>query len=152
MASKLILRFGKYVLQIGSIILAVAFFLQMNYLTPGVDGWTIILLMSIWGLGNGLVLPSLLNLTLKNVPMEYAGAAAGVYSTFQQTASALGVSIIGGIFFYFSSQGWQIAYTAGLIALIICTALVIIMLSLLPESNPKTVSGIKESLPVNLAE
>jgi MFS family permease len=152
MASKLILRFGKYVLQIGSIILALAFFLQMNYLTPGVDGWTIVLLMSIWGLGNGLVLPSLLNLTLKNVPTEYAGAAAGVYSTFQQTASALGVSIIGGIFFYFSSQGWQIAYTAGLIALIVCAALVIIMLSLLPESNPKTVSEIKESLPVHLAE
>jgi predicted MFS family arabinose efflux permease len=136
MASKLILRFGKRVLQVGTLILALAFLLQLQFLKPGVNTWVIILLMSGWGLGNGLVLPSLLNIALKSVPAAYAGAAAGVYTTFQQTASALGISIIGGIFFYFSRQGWQAAYTAGIIAILVCVALVGLMLYLLPDKKP----------------
>ncbi|HTH54868.1 MAG TPA: MFS transporter [Cyclobacteriaceae bacterium] len=143
MASKLILRFGKRVLQAGVLFMGVTFLMQIQFLQPGVGSWLIILLMGAWGLGNGLVLPSLLNIALKSVPTEYAGAAAGVYSTFQQTASALGVSIIGGIFFYFSSRGWQVAYAAGLTAILVCIALVSWMLYLLPEgkSELQTISA-----------
>jgi hypothetical protein len=118
-ASKLIVRFGKRILQVGVLLLSITFLLQIQLLKPGVNTWMIISLMGIWGLGNGLVLPSLLNIALTSVPVEYAGAAAGVYSTFQQTASALGVCIIGGIFFYFSGQSWQIAYTAGITAILV---------------------------------
>jgi EmrB/QacA subfamily drug resistance transporter len=134
-AARLIVRFGKRVLQIGALIMAVGFFLQMNLWKPGVPAWLIVFLMGIWGIGNGLVLPSLMNLALKSVPPEYAGAAAGVYSTFQQTASALGISIIGGVFFYFSSEGWQMAYHAGILMILFCMALVSLMLSLLPDSR-----------------
>ncbi|MBS1601681.1 MAG: MFS transporter [Bacteroidetes bacterium] len=144
-ASKLIIRFGKRVVQVGALLLAITFFLQMNLLRPGVPAWLIILLMSAWGVGNGLVLPSLLNLALRNVPAEYAGAAAGVYSTFQQTASALGVSIIGGVFFHFSRQGWQTAYHAGLLMILICVGIVSFTLYLLPDarttSSPTTLSA-----------
>ena len=136
MASKLMLKFGKRVLQLGILLMGITFLLQIQFLKPGADGWLIVMLMGAWGLGNGLVLPSLLNIALKSVPPEYAGAAAGVYSTFQQTASALGVSIIGGIFFYFSGQGWQTAYTAGIVAILVCVALVSLMLFLLPDAKP----------------
>lgn len=139
-ASKLIVRFGKRVLQVGVIFLAAAFLLQMKLLQPGVNAWLIITLMGIWGFGNGLVLPSLLNIVLKSVPAEHAGAAAGIYSTFQQTASALGVSIIGGIFFYYAEQGWQSAYQAGLIAILICVFFVGLMLYLLPEGKTQNES------------
>ncbi|HKC68394.1 MAG TPA: MFS transporter [Bacteroidia bacterium] len=135
-ASKLIVRFGKRVLQVGVLLLSITFLLQIQFLKPGLSTWMIISLMSLWGLGNGLVLPSLLNIALKSVPVEYAGAAAGIYSTFQQTASALGVCIIGGIFFYFSGQSWQIGYTAGITAILVCLALVGLMLFLLPEEKP----------------
>lgn len=47
----------------------------------------------------GVTIPSTLNVTLKSVPAGFAGAASGLYSTFQQTSSALGVSVIGGVFF-----------------------------------------------------
>ncbi|WP_123905688.1 MFS transporter [Chryseobacterium sp. ERMR1:04] len=134
-ASKLIVRFGKKVLQVGVILLAISFLLQVQLWKPGVDRWIIIVLMGVWGLGNGLVLPSLLNIVLKSVPAEHAGAAAGIYSTFQQTASALGISIIGGIFFYFSQESWQTAYKAGVIAILICVLLVGIMLYILPEEK-----------------
>jgi EmrB/QacA subfamily drug resistance transporter len=137
-ASRLIVRFGKRVLQVGVVLLAVAFYLQMELWKPGISAWVIIGLMGIWGLGNGLVLPSLLNIALKNVPAQYAGAAAGVYSTFQQTASALGVSIIGGIFFYYAKYGWQAAYHAGVIGLLVCVVLVGVMLYLLPDGKATT--------------
>lgn len=135
LASKLIVRFGKRVLQVGVLLLALAFILQIQLWKTGVHPAIIIALMGLWGFGNGLVLPSLLNIVLKSVPAHYAGAAAGIYSTFQQTASALGVSIIGGIFFYFSQEGWQNAYKAGIIAILICVVLVGIMLYILPEEK-----------------
>lgn len=138
-ASRMIIIFGKRVLQFGVIILAMAFYLQMELWKPGISTGLIIGLMALWGFGNGLVLPSLLNIALKNVPPQYAGAAAGIYSTFQQTASALGVSIIGGVFFYFSKNGWQAAYQAGIIGILTCVVLVGIMLYLLP--GKKAVSG-----------
>lgn len=134
-ASKLMLRFGKRVLQVGAVFMFITFLLQIQFLVPGAGKWMIIALMGAWGLGNGLVLPSLLNIALKSVPAEHAGGAAGVYSTFQQTASALGVSIIGGIFFYFSRQGWQVAYTAGIIAILVCVVMVSFMLYLLPDGK-----------------
>jgi len=135
-ASKLMLRFGKRVLQLGALFMFITFLLQIKFLHPGADRWLIIALMGAWGLGNGAVLPSLLSIALKSVPVEYAGGAAGVYSTFQQTASALGVSIIGGIFFYFSRQGWQVAYSAGITAILVCVAMVSFMLYLLPDGKP----------------
>lgn len=134
-ASRLIIRFGKRAVQIGAVIMWMAFFLQMNLLKPGAGSWLIVSLMSMWGMGNGLVLPSLMNLALKNVPAEYAGGAAGVYSTVQQTASALGVSIIGGVFFYFSRQGWETAYHAGILMILFCVVAVSFMLYLLPDGQ-----------------
>ena len=138
LASKLIIRFGKRILQVGIVIMGITFYLQMSIWKQGTDGWLILLLMGTWGLGNGLVLPSLLNLAMKSVPPQYAGAAAGVYSTFQQTASALGVSIIGGVFFYFSREGWQNAFHAGILVILVCVVLVSFMLYLLPDSRAST--------------
>lgn len=135
-ASKLIIRFGKRVLQTGALIMGLTFFLQAELWKPGTSAGLIVLLMSAWGLGNGLILPSLMNVGLKSVPAEYAGAAAGVYSTFQQTASALGVSIIGGVFFYFVPEGWQTAYHAGIGMILFFIVLVIVMLYLLPDGRP----------------
>lgn len=136
MGSSLMLRFGKRVLQVGALLLGITFLLQIQFLKPGAPTWLVELLLSLWGLSNGMVLPLLLNIALKSVPAEYAGAAAGVYSTFQQTASALGVSVIGGIFFYFSAQGWEVAYAAGLVAILVCVIMLSIMLYLLPEAKP----------------
>lgn len=138
-ASRSIIKYGKRVLQSGVLMLILAFYLQMQLWKPGTGALLIIGLMGLWGFGNGLVLPSLLNIALKNVPSQYAGAGAGIYSTFQQTASALGISIIGGIFFHYSGQNWQIAYRAGVICLLICTAMVGVMLWLLPKTSSPAV-------------
>jgi len=136
-ASKLVPQYGKVILQTGVVIIIGSFALQLFLFKAGVSSLTLFLLMGIYGLGNGLVLPSLLNIALKSVPQKFAGAAAGVYSTFQQTASALGVSIIGGVFFYVVKTdhhplNYIKAFDYSTTADIVCLILVAAMLSLLP--------------------
>lgn len=61
-------------------------------------GWIVASLMLV-GLGNGLVLPSLIGIALTHVRPEQAGIGSAVLSTAQQFAGAAGVAVIGTIFF-----------------------------------------------------
>ena len=140
-ASKLIITYGKGVLQVGIAILMITFLLQIIYFQVSVSRFTLFALQGMYGLGNGLVLPSLLTIALRSVPIKFAGAAAGVYSTFQQTASALGVCLVGGIFYYVISQPTQDmnyvqAFDYSIGANIVCLMLVSLMLFLLPKHRP----------------
>lgn len=135
-AAKLLPKYGRSVPQVGVMVLILSFGLQIVFFKIGVASWIIFTLMGIYGLGNGLVLPSLLNLTLRSVPEIFAGSAAGVYSTFQQTASALGICIIGGIFYAFSSVDFTKGFVLSSYANIVCLLLTGLVLLLLPRGNP----------------
>lgn len=139
-AGKLIVKYGKRVLQAGLIIILISFVLQIVLFKSHADGFSVVMLIGIYGLGNGLVLPSLLTAALKNVPSKFAGIAAGTFSTFQQMASALGISILGGVFFYVVSRStahpdYFKALKYGLSADIICLGIVAVMLYLLPKNS-----------------
>jgi EmrB/QacA subfamily drug resistance transporter len=140
-ASRQVVHHGKKIPLIGVALIMVSFLLQFRFFHPETGAWTIVFLMAIYGFGNGFAMASLLTITLRKVPREFAGAAAGVYSTFQQTASALGVSIIGGLFYFAAGSGhpnpardFQHAFGVGLIAEIVCLLFVAGMLFLLPET------------------
>ncbi|CAM3655552.1 MFS transporter [Sphingobacterium prati] len=98
-AGKLLPRYGKRILQLGLSIILVSFVLQIIFFSHRDVPFISMLLIGLYGLGNGLVLPFLLNVVLDNIEEKDVGAASGIFSTFQQTASALGISIIGGIFY-----------------------------------------------------
>jgi MFS family permease len=51
------------------------------------------------GLGNGVVLPSLIGAALLRVPPQKAGMASGALTTAQQFASSAGVAAVGAVFF-----------------------------------------------------
>lgn len=51
------------------------------------------------GLGNGIVLPAMTGAVLAGVRPEHSGSAAGVLTTTQQFSSALGVAVLGAVFF-----------------------------------------------------
>lgn len=55
--------------------------------------------LAILGLGQGLFLTPLLNVVLTRVPAVDAGSAAGILATAQQAGGALGIAIIGLLFF-----------------------------------------------------
>jgi EmrB/QacA subfamily drug resistance transporter len=55
--------------------------------------------LMIYGTGQGLAMPTLLTTVLSGVPRRSAGSASGVLTTVQQVALALGVAVIGTVFF-----------------------------------------------------
>ncbi|WP_286856392.1 MULTISPECIES: MFS transporter [Sphingobacterium] len=138
-AGKLLPRYGKRVLQLGLSIILVSFILQIIFFSHRDLPFISMLLIGVYGLGNGLVLPFLLNVVLDNIEEKDAGAASGIFSTFQQTASALGISIIGGIFYsileheYFRND-YLFALQVGLSVGIFFLIMVWWMLSKLPYS------------------
>lgn len=133
-ASKWIPRYGTVVLQIGVAMIVITFALQIVYFKTGASVFPLFALQALYGLGNGFVLPSLLNVTLRSLPQSFAGAAAGVYSTVQQTASALGVCLIGGLYFFLveRTHSIQLAYHYALAVQIGSAVLVSVMLFCLP--------------------
>ena len=138
-ASRILVHYGKKVLQAGFILIFFSFILQRFYFTTNDNMFVSILLIGIYGLGNGLVLPFLLNIVLDNIPPHQAGMASGIFSTFQQTASALGISIIGGIFYTLAAKnstpkGYVQALHAGLDANLVCLLIVVIMLHFVPDT------------------
>ncbi|HEY0553951.1 MAG TPA: MFS transporter [Thermoanaerobaculia bacterium] len=53
--------------------------------------------LALYGIGMGLVMSQINNLTLSSVPVQEAGEASGVTNTFRQIGSSLGAAIIGSV-------------------------------------------------------
>ncbi|WP_343667258.1 MFS transporter [Chitinophaga sp.] len=104
---KLVALYGKRVLQTGVLLMIVM--LCMHILFIKTTGYLFVAILFLYGLGCGAVLPSLLTLALRKIPLSLAGTAAGTYVTFQQISIALGVCITGGLFLQISGDvpGWQ---------------------------------------------
>jgi len=140
-AIRLIPVYGKKVLQGGVLIMVTALVLHILFFKSAAVSRMIFLpVLFIYGTGCGSVLPSLLTMVLKSIPPKFAGAASGTFSTFQQTAIALGIGIVGGIFFYISGkagtlQDYLAAYQTATVINIILLVLVGFFLFLLPEKT-----------------
>jgi MFS family permease len=55
--------------------------------------------LAVYGTGQGFVMPTLISTILINIHGHDAGAASGVLSTVQQASFAIGVAVIGAVFF-----------------------------------------------------
>ncbi len=62
-------------------------------------GWGTAPATALIGIGQGLMVPSLMSAVLTHVRPERAGAAAGVLTTTQQFAVASGVAVLGAVFY-----------------------------------------------------
>ena len=101
LSAKYVLLYGKRVLQAGVLMIVLSITGQIFLFRQEHSSFELIcLLLGLHGLGVGLVLPSMLNAALQGLPARLAGAASGLYTTFQQTATALGICIVGGLFFH----------------------------------------------------
>ncbi len=75
------------------------------------------------GVGNGLVVPSLIASVLAGVPGNQAGAVSGALTTTQQFANALGVAAVGVVFYdRLQSHGSVSAMTSALVVDIVLVA------------------------------
>ena len=118
-----------------------SFIFQIILFSDNAPGYSVIAgLLFIYGIGNGLVLPSILNVSLKGIKSELAGTASGVYSTLQQLSSALGISIIGGVFLTLLqyAANYRLAYSVSLIVMGVYLLIVILLLNKLRQSKQLT--------------
>ncbi len=102
MSTRVAPRLGKYTIAIGAALLVLGMLgviLTLNLQGTKVTGWDLIPSFVVSGLGLGTVIAPLLNIILAGVPGRDAGSASGVLTTFQQLGGAIGVAVVGVVFF-----------------------------------------------------
>lgn len=99
---RLAARLGKNILAIGSFLLMVGMLgviLTIRARGTSLDGPELIPALLISGLGMGCIIAPLTNIILAGIGRGDAGSASGVLTTMQQVGGALGVAVVGVIFF-----------------------------------------------------
>ena len=99
---KLIPKLGRYSLSVGAVIMAIGlattyFFVHQNGLDT--SPWMFIPGLLITGSGMGLIMAPIFAVTLTDVDVRHAGSASGVLNTIQQLGGAIGIAVVGVIFF-----------------------------------------------------
>jgi EmrB/QacA subfamily drug resistance transporter len=95
-------RFGRRVLMAGALLNAIGFggySLAVSHYGPEIQPWQMITPLAVAGAGFGLVVAPMIDLILAGVPTADAGAASGLLNTIQQLGMALGVALVGVLFF-----------------------------------------------------
>lgn len=100
-AARIIPKYGRRVFDVGVIILAAGYLLAGVLLVSGprITPLLVIPALALQGVGGGLVISQALNTVLSRIRPESAGVASGVLSTAQQCGGALGVAVIGAVFY-----------------------------------------------------
>jgi EmrB/QacA subfamily drug resistance transporter len=94
-----------------------------------VSTWALVPALLLMGLGSGFVFGQLFDIILAGVAMEEVGSASGLLNAVQQLASALGVAVLGTVFFsrltagHLPTDALQITAWATLIPLALTFAL-----------------------------
>jgi EmrB/QacA subfamily drug resistance transporter len=93
---------GRRILSVGALLLVagmVALIWTVDRYGGAVHSWQLLPALLVCGLGLGSVVAPLVNVVLAGIRGQDAGAASGVLSTVQQVGGAVGVALIGVIFF-----------------------------------------------------
>jgi EmrB/QacA subfamily drug resistance transporter len=88
---------AKYIIMAGLVIDIIAMFLIRHALHVGMNTAELIPGQLLYGMGMGMVMAQISNVTLSAVPIEEAGEASGINNTFRQIGSSLGSAIIGAV-------------------------------------------------------
>lgn len=95
-------RFGRIVLVAGGVVNAAGFalygWLAAHY-GASITSWQMVIPLIVTGVGFGMVVAPTIDLLLGQVPAREAGAASGLLNTGQQLGTALGVALVGVVFF-----------------------------------------------------
>jgi MFS family permease len=94
--------------------------------------------LALAGFGMGIALTALIDAAMGDVDPAHAGAVSGVLSTAQQVGNALGVAVVGMVFFAAVGGGYAHALRLSLVVLVGTTAAVALLSTLLHRGNTST--------------
>jgi EmrB/QacA subfamily drug resistance transporter len=95
-------KLGKAIMFVGALLQAGAVWWAAQIIDAhglALSGWDLAPALAVGGLGLGLLVVPLVDVALATVPPAEAGAASGAYGTFQQVGAAVGVAVVGVVFF-----------------------------------------------------
>jgi EmrB/QacA subfamily drug resistance transporter len=102
-SAALVPRMGRTILTVGAVVLCVGtlgFVLSVRVAqVPLTSGWQVAPALFVAGLGLGFIVGPLTNVILAGVPAGDAGAASGVLNTVNIVAGAVGVALLGVVFY-----------------------------------------------------
>ncbi|WP_433194765.1 MFS transporter [Nocardia sp. CA-107356] len=100
-ASRTVPKYGRRVLEVGAIVLAVGYLSTAVVLLSGPRFTPLLVIptLMLQSVGGGLLITPLLNTVLARIAPETVGKAFGALSTAQQIGAAVGVAVIGAVFF-----------------------------------------------------
>lgn len=138
-SAKLIMRYGKNSLIAGLLLLIASMVMQAILFDGPCSILNRYFLLFLHGNGVAMVLPSFANIALKMLPEDLAGNASGVYSTFQQLFGAIGIALVGGVFYAISNNGkdfrtLELAFQCGIAIDVVCLIAVVIVITFLPAA------------------
>lgn len=99
---KLVPKLGRHAINLGTVIMAIGvgvFSYATFHYGLGVHSWQFIPGLLLVGIGMGFVFASLFAAVLNGVDPKHAGSASGTLNAVQQVGGAIGIAIIGVLFF-----------------------------------------------------
>ncbi|MEU6429214.1 MFS transporter [Microbispora sp. NPDC046973] len=135
LAPRLAARFGRQIIAFGGLTRAVSLAVLLVAVAANAPiGW-LVPVLAVDGAGMGLVLSPIMGTVLSRVAPHHAGGAAGALTTAQQVGGALGVGIIGIVFYSALSGGVTVAFQHGLVYLIVITLAIAALVQWLPRTR-----------------
>ena len=105
-------KYGRRVLVSGGVLMAggaAGVLAAVDHVGVGGSPWPVVPGLAVAGAGLALLVIPLASVVLAAVPAEAAGGASGLFSTAQQLGGALGVALVGTIFFGWVTSGHTFA-------------------------------------------
>ncbi|WP_218671560.1 MFS transporter [Microbispora sp. GKU 823] len=135
LAPRLAGRFGRQIIAFGGLTRAISLTVLLAAVAGNAPiGW-LVPVLAVDGAGMGLVLAPIMGTVLSRVAPHHAGGAAGALTTAQQVGGALGVGIIGIVFYSALSGGVTVAFQHGLVYLIVITLAIAALVQWLPRAR-----------------
>lgn len=102
LGEKVIPKLGRHALHLGTVIMAVGLIFT-NYVAhhyaATVHSWQLIPGLLLVGIGMGMIFGSLFAAVLNGVDASHAGSASGILNAVQQVGGAVGIALVGVVFF-----------------------------------------------------
>jgi EmrB/QacA subfamily drug resistance transporter len=102
LGQNLVMKIGRYAMTIGTIIMStglLAMLFTLHHSGVNANGWHFAPALLLIGVGMGLIMAPLFSIVLNDVDANHAGAASGILNAVQQVGGAIGIALIGVIFF-----------------------------------------------------
>jgi EmrB/QacA subfamily drug resistance transporter len=132
LSGRIAARLGRQTLAAGALVVAAGYGL-LALSAPEPIGWLLPGLI-LAGMGMGFVVAPLPSIVMAGVPARHAAAASGVLSTAQQAGNAVGVALIGTVFYRALGAGhFPHAFALSLAVLVALSVAVAALVQLLPR-------------------